>query len=189
MSGKICIVAAWVMAAAGVHAQPRPIDAKASSFTVRVFKAGVFSAFGHDHTITAPVANGTVDAGGRQVELHVTAASLRVVDTKASENDRVQVQKTMEGTEVLDVSRYPEIAFKSISAESKAGGVWTVRGNLTLHGATRPVTVEVKESGGHFTGAALLKQTDFGMKPVKVAGGTVKVKDEVRVEFDIQLAK
>jgi hypothetical protein len=38
-------------------------------------------------------------------------------------------------------------------------------------------------------GNAVVKQSDFGIKPVKVAGGTVKVKDEVRIEFDIQLAK
>jgi len=30
-----------------------------------------------------------------------------------------------------------------------------------------------------------LKQTDFGIKPVTIAGGTVKVKDELTIEFDI----
>jgi polyisoprenoid-binding protein YceI len=67
-------------------------------------------------------------------------------------------------------------------------GHWTVRGELTLHGQTKPVTADVSEKAGHYTGRATVKQTDFGIKPVKVAGGTVKVKDEVRVEFDIQLS-
>jgi hypothetical protein len=47
----------------------------------------------------------------------------------------------------------------------------------------------VAEKAGHYVGSALIKLTEFGIKPVKVAGGTVKVKDEVRIEFDIQLAQ
>jgi polyisoprenoid-binding protein YceI len=64
-----------------------------------------------------------------------------------------------------------------------------VHGTLTLHGQTQPVTVEVKENSGHFAGHALLKLTDFGIKPIRIAGGTVKVKDEIRIEFDIQLTR
>ena len=51
------------------------------------------------------------------------------------------------------------------------------------------VTVTVKDQGGHYVGSARIKQTEFGIKPVKVAGGTVKVKDELHIDFDIQLAK
>jgi polyisoprenoid-binding protein YceI len=64
-----------------------------------------------------------------------------------------------------------------------------VEGKLTLHGETRPVSVEVRESEGRYMGTARLKQSDFGIKPVKVAGGTVRVKDEVKIEFAIQLAR
>jgi len=62
-----------------------------------------------------------------------------------------------------------------------------VTGSLTLHGEKRPVTVTVSQKNGHYTGALSIRQTDFGIKPVKVAGGTVKVKDELRIEFDIAL--
>jgi len=47
----------------------------------------------------------------------------------------------------------------------------------------------VRETGGHFVGTARFKQMEFGIKPVKVAGGSVRVKDEVRIEFDIWLAR
>jgi hypothetical protein len=50
------------------------------------------------------------------------------------------------------------------------------------------VIVEVRKKGEHYIGVAQFKQTDFGIKPVKVAGGAVRVKDQVRIEFDIQLA-
>jgi hypothetical protein len=43
--------------------------------------------------------------------------------------------------------------------------------------------------GEHYRGAATLKQTDFGITPVTVAGGTVKVKDEVKIEFEVVLRK
>jgi polyisoprenoid-binding protein YceI len=169
-------------------AQSRSIDTEKSVMTVRVYKSGVLSAFGHDHEIAAPIAAGTVDAAARHVELRTKAAALRVRDPKGSEKDHAEIQKTMLGPEVLDSERYPEIVFRSTSAESAGEGAWQVRGELTLHGTTKPVVVEVKDNGGHYVGTARLKQSDFGMEPVKIAGGTVKVKDEVRIEFDIQLA-
>jgi polyisoprenoid-binding protein YceI len=64
-----------------------------------------------------------------------------------------------------------------------------VNGSLTLHGQTSEVTVEVKETDGHYLGTSRFKLTDFGIKPVKVAGGAIRVKDEVGIEFDIQSAR
>lgn len=182
-------VAALVLGVMAAGGQPRAIDTKASTMTVRVFKAGVLSAFGHDHNIEAPIASGTVDVAGKQVELHVSAAAMRVRDAKASDKDRAEIQQTMLGPQVLDVARYPEIVFRSTSAERGTQGEWSLRGNLVLHGQIRPVTLAVQEENGHYTGAALLKQSDFGIQPIKVAGGSVKVKDELRIEFDIQLAR
>jgi polyisoprenoid-binding protein YceI len=165
------------------------IDSAKSVMSIHVSKSGVLSAFGHDHDISAPIARGEVDTKARRVELRVHSEALRVRDKDTSEKDRAEIQKNMLGPEVLDAARYPEIAFRSTAAEPAAAGAWTVRGDLTLHGQTRPIAVEVQEKNGHYVGAARVKQSDFGIKPVKVAGGTVRVKDEVRVEFDIQLAR
>jgi polyisoprenoid-binding protein YceI len=60
-----------------------------------------------------------------------------------------------------------------------------VHGDLTVHGQTRPVLVEVTGEAGHYRGSAAVRQTDFGIQPVSAAGGTIKVKNEVRVEFEI----
>jgi hypothetical protein len=38
---------------------------------------------------------------------------------------------------------------------------------------------------GHYHGTAQLKQKDFGITPISLGGGTVKVKNELRVEFDV----
>lgn len=183
MHGRIAVV---IMSAGLAAAQPRPIDTRESVLTIHVYKAGVFSAFGHDHEVRAPISRGTADTAAKSVELHVEAAALRVIDAKVSEKDRAEIQKTMLGPEVLDVERHTEIAFRSTSAESAGANSWHVRGDLTLHGQTRPVTIEVAETSGRFTGHAVLKQSEFGIKPVRVAGGTVKVKDELRIDFDIR---
>ena len=157
--------------------------------TVRVFKSGAFSAFGHNHEIAAPIAAGSVDSAAQRVELRIDARALRVRDPDVSEKDRAEIQKTMLGPDVLDVQRYPEIIFRSNAVESQGSGSWKIRGTLTLRGATRPVIVEATEKAGHYVGASLLMQTDFGIKPIRIAGGTVKVKDQVKIGFDIQLTR
>jgi polyisoprenoid-binding protein YceI len=168
-------------------AQQREIDKARSTMTVRVAKTGMLSALGHDHEISAPIGSGVVDTAVGQVDLHVHAAALRVADPNGSEKDRQEIQKNMVGPEVLDADRYPEISFRSKSAE-KSGAGWTVAGELTLHGQTRPITLQVTERDGHFVGSARLRQSEYGMKPIKVAGGTVRVKDEIRIDFDIRLS-
>jgi polyisoprenoid-binding protein YceI len=130
-----------------------------------------------------------VDSAAHTVALTVNATALRVRDSDASEKDRAEIQKTMLGPEVLDTERYREIAFQSTAVQPAGQGAWSVSGNLTLHGETKPVTLEVREKDGHYVGSASVRQSDFGIKPVKVAGGTVRVKDEVRIEFDVQLTR
>ncbi len=169
--------------------QSRTIDAEHSGLKVRVFKTGFFSAFAHNHEIDAPITQGAVGTSEpASVELSVDARKLRVVDPEVSEKDRSDIQKTMLGPEVLNSEHFPEIVFKSTAVEPNGADHWTVHGELTLHGQTRSVAVDVSYRAGHYTGQATLKQTEFGVKPVSIAGGTVKVKDAVRVEFDIQLA-
>jgi polyisoprenoid-binding protein YceI len=177
---------AWTSAGS---AEQRAIDTAKSVMTVHVYKAGVLGALGHDHEIAAPIASGTVDPTGHHVELHTKAGALQVQDKSGSDKDRKEIQKTMLGPEVLDAEKHPEIVFRSTGVESAGAGSWKVEGNLTLHGQTHAVTVEVREVEGRYVGTCRFKQTDFGIKPVKVGGGTIRVKDEIRVEFDIQLAR
>src|SRR5205823_11277532 len=53
------------------------IDPQKSSITVRVFKAGVFSAFGHEHEISAPMQQGSFTENPGSVELTVDARRMR----------------------------------------------------------------------------------------------------------------
>lgn len=178
-----------VLGAGSIAAAPatREMDLARSTMTVHVSKAGLFSAFGHNHQVRAPIAKGSFDEStdSPAVELQVDARKLEVQDPDASEKDRTEVQKTMLGPEVLDSAKFPEIRFRSMSMDKTGEGKWRVHGDLTLHGETHPVLVEVTGAAGHYRGSAAFKQTQFGIKPVSVAGGSIKVKDEVRVEFEI----
>jgi len=169
-------------------AQDRAVDTAQSILKVRVLKSGFFSAFGHNHEIEAHIAGGQVRLSDNpSVTITVRARDLKVVDPDASPKDLQDIQQTMEGPKVLDVQRFPEISFQSTEVQQKGDQRWTVRGNLTLHGKRSPITFVVESKNDHYLGSCELRQHDFGMTPVTVAGGTVKVKDEVKVEFDIVL--
>jgi polyisoprenoid-binding protein YceI len=185
-SGPAAMLSVCLLMPLVAHSEKRSIDGEHSRVVVRVFKAGVFSVFAHDHEIAAPITRGSVESGEpRAVELEIDARKLRVLDQKAPEEERLKIQKTMNGPEVLDSTRFSEIRFASSAVEKTAG--WTVRGNLTLHGQTHPIVVHVTQKGDRYLGSVSLNQSDFGITPVKIAGGTVRVKDEVKIEFEIAL--
>jgi len=181
----LLVVCAFAWPTQLTRAATADMDAEHSSLTIRVYKTGLFSAFAHDHEINAPIRQGSFDEQKQTVELNVDARTLRVVDPGVSDSERAQIQATMRGPKVLDSEKFADISFHSTTIEPAGEGKWTVNGELTLHGQTHPVKLEVQGEKGHYRGSAVLKQKDFGITPVSIAGGSVKVKDEIRVEFDI----
>lgn len=168
-------------------AQVRPIDTVNSKLTVRVSKAGMFSAFADNHEVAAPISEGFLDEGNRRVRLVIDADRLRVLDPHLSSDKRQQVQERMLGPEVLDVAHFPLISFESTAVEQAGSGRLLVRGILSLHGQTHAVVATVRSDRGSYVGSCTFKQREFGITPVSVAGGTVKVKDELTIEFDVRM--
>ena len=170
------------------QARPSPsstsIDTEHSTMTVHVYRSGLFSFAGDNHEIQAPIASGALNEAERTVELRVDVRQMRVLDPNLSADKRSQVQGKMLSPDVLDPERYPEITFRSTGVDEKNSNL-SVRGNLMLHGQTRPINVSVTRTQSHYRGSATVKQTDFGIKPISIAGGTIKVKDEVGIDFDI----
>lgn len=172
-----------------VAGQSAGVDAARSSLTIKVDKTGFFSAFAHNHIIQAPIASGQIDVNKRTITLSFNAKDMKVLDPGVKESDVAEIDQTMKSAKVLDVQRFPEIRFVSTSVTPQEGGKYQVRGELTLHGVTKPVDVPVTLAKGRYNGSVKLKQTDFGITPVSVAGGTVKVKDVVEITFEIVPAK
>jgi len=180
------LVSVLVCLTTGVaQAATHQINTSQSSLIVSVFRTGLFAFAADDHQINAPIASGEIDDPLTSVSFVVSAAQLTVLDPKSSADRRAQVQAKMLGPEVLDSVRYATIEFKSMSIEGSAASGWSVSGLLTLHGTTRPITVHATESAGHFKGTAYVEQTDFGITPITIVAGTVKVKNQVRIDFDI----
>jgi polyisoprenoid-binding protein YceI len=165
-------------------AQRVPIDRAQSTVAIKVYKSGLFSGFAHDHIIQAPIASGTIDAAAKSVELSFNTSEMKVLDPGSSDSERQTIESTMKSDKVLDVAQFPSIAFSSTAVSGSADHL-QVAGNLRLHGASRSVTVPVAWHDGKYTGAVTLKQTDFGITPVKIAGGAVRVKDEIVIDFTI----
>ncbi len=172
------------------------IDSGLSRFTVRAFAGGMFSALGHSPTFAIRDFTGEARFGRLALEeayirISINAVSLAIQD-EISEKDRKEIERTM-NQEVLDSARFPKIEFESASASaSKAGEdrYWVnMIGNLTLHGKTQsqPVSAQVAlqgdtlRAGGEFA----LSQIKYGIKPISFAGGTLKLKDELKFSFDV----
>lgn len=184
----LVVVLGCLVFSLGGRAQERSIDVSHSTMTVRVFKSGLFSLFAHNHEIQAPLTEGRVNLSAPlSVTLKFDARKLRVLDPDLSEKDRAEVQRTMDGPDVLDSSRFPEILFQSTKVEQQKNDRWIVHGNLTLHGETHPITLPVNRDEGRYRGSTKLSQRAFGITPVSIAGGTIKVKDAVEIAFDIAL--
>jgi polyisoprenoid-binding protein YceI len=166
----------------------QPIDLVHSTMTVYVYKTGLLSGLAHNHEIKAPIAWGEVKSSeDLSVELRVDSSKLRVLDTEFSGDTRAKIQATVLSAEVLDVAHFPEIHFQSTEVEPSGTGHWVIHGNLELHGQTHPISLEVTLKDGSYEATAVLKQSSFGIKPVRVAGGTVKIKDEIKLAFSIAL--
>jgi polyisoprenoid-binding protein YceI len=174
------------LGANNLYAQSQAIDVNNSSLKIRVFKSGVFSAFAHDHEIEAPIEEGKIDSSSSpSVQLRVDSRKIRVLDPEISADSRAGIQHTMDGTTVLDVEHFPEISYRSTAITKTGDAHWEVHGDLNLHGKNQPVVVAVSLEAGHYRGSASFKQSAFGITPIRIAGGTVKVKDEVKIEFDV----
>lgn len=184
---------------ATVGAQSKPhtytIVTSESSFWVYVEKAGLLSGLAHNHEIGVKSFSGRVTvpeagASGGSLELDVNAQSLTVLDKKPSEEDKKKIYNSMH-SEVLESAKYQKINFKSTSVsdlkKTGDGYSFTLNGDLTLHGVTKriavPVSATITPQQLRAIGKYTLRQSDFGIKPYSAAGGTVKVKNEVVVNF------
>ena len=183
----VLAAAAFVVAtSATTLADTRQIDTAQSKLTVYVYKSGLFSGFADDHIVDAPIASGTLSDGSPlSVAVEIRAGELKVRDANLPAAKRDEVQMRMLSAQVLDTQKFQSIAFASTTIEPSGADRWNVSGRLTIHGETRAITFPVTLANGHYRGSTTVKQRDYGIMPISIAGGTVKVKDELKIEFDI----
>ncbi len=173
------------------------VVAEESTITAHAFAEGLFSAFGHDPVLAikdftgeAQFVAGTFE--NASVKVIINASAIQVIND-VKDKDREEIARTMRA-DVLEIDKYPEVSFSSHNiALSRSGeGRYRARiiGDLTLHGVTQKnvwisAEVSVSEENLRVTGEVPIKQTDYKIKLVSVAGGTLKVKNEVKCSFDV----
>jgi len=176
------------------------LDKSASRFTVRAFASGMLSVMGHNPSIAIRDFTGEANLdsaapGKASLRIQIKADSLEVADEIASK-DRREIESTMK-QKVLESSKYPEIVFESTQATADQVGEGryklAITGNLSLHGVTRllPVTAQVTLNGEMLRayGEFSILQSNYGIAPVSVAGGALKLKDELKFTFDMVARK
>jgi len=195
---RIPLLLIALFAANGATAQKGPcVVADRGYFRIQVGTGGLFGAFAHDHRIEAQKVEGCAvldakDPTHSSIRLTFPSASVRVMDPNESEKDRATVQHNME-TDVLRISEFPRIVFESTSIEvAGTANQLKIHGNLTIRGKTQPVVIPVtfkRLADGTYqaNGKYNFKQSSFGIKPIQLAGGTIKVKDELESEFELFL--
>ena len=160
------------------------------TLAVRTSRTGTVAKAGHDLLIHVTRWRGALTVGDEpSVTLDADATSLKVREGTGGmmaldDGDLANIEQTIDD----DVLGRQDIAFRSTRVEETAGGL-SVTGDLTLRGSTRPIAFDLELAGGRVRGAAVVKQTEWGMKPYTALFGALKVADEVRVEIDAALGQ
>jgi polyisoprenoid-binding protein YceI len=131
----------------------------------------------------------------------ITASSLLITAKTASMEETSSVftdaQKQIINKELREIvllpDQYPDIVFKSTNVSGKGAGAnqydLQINGDLTLHGSTRQITIPTKvtitgndlRAQGEFS----VNRSDFKVKATSAFHGLVRVRDELKFEFDI----
>jgi polyisoprenoid-binding protein YceI len=164
------------------------------SLLVKTYREGMAAKAGHDLVFEVARWEATVEiadrAEGSAVELTADPRSLEIREAlhglkPLTAGDRAEIGRIIDEK----VLRGRPIAFRSTAVRAAgAGGALDVEGELTLAGATRPVTMRLAMAADdRLTGTATLRQSDWGIKPYRGLMGALKVRDEVEVEIHTAL--
>jgi polyisoprenoid-binding protein YceI len=171
-------------------------DPKASQFTAHAFASGLAAVVAHNPKFAIREFSGEATFAVETLEratvkMKLKSNSLYLLD-EVSEHDRTEIQRvTFE--EVLDTRAFPDILFESsqVRANKISDNLYAtaIQGNLTLRGVTRPhsfpAQVVVGDDSLRGYGDFTIRQTEYGIETASIAGGTLKMKDEVKIAFFI----
>src|SRR5688572_10842589 len=125
------------------------------------------------------------------------------IDPRSIEADNAPsgFMQTLAGKDWLDADRFPEMSFRSKSVEVTGANTFRLRGELTLHGVTRPIVLEARYNGGYashpyepnarvgFSAQGTFKRSEFGVSyGIPAPGTTMGVGDEVAVTLESEFS-
>jgi len=120
------------------------------------------------------------------------AISLKA-DLNTIHTDNDKRDEHLKTADFFDTAKFPELSFQSTSFTKKSPGTYTITGNLTLHGITKPVTLDaVSKSGTNsmnnkpvtgFKVTGVIKRSDFD---ISAKSPTAIISDEVSIEANLE---
>jgi polyisoprenoid-binding protein YceI len=166
----------------------------AGRVVIKTGRAGLAAKAGHDLTIEVTRWSAQVEVpaegdGGQSaatVSAELDLGSLEVREGTGgamplTDRDRREIKKQISG-----ILRGGTASFASTRVIPSGA----IEGTVTLNGKTQPARLQLTDSGsGRYRGSATLAQTGFGIKPYTGFFGALKLKDEVVVEFEVDLSK
>ena len=163
---------------------------------MQAMAGGILSSLGHNPTIVFRDLSGDLQVDSADLKTSVVRITIKVDSLVALNDVRDEDRREIERRgreEVLEASKYSEITYdcSTVSASKTADGQYWVAlsGQLTLHGIThdQPVSARVTFTDDLLRayGECSLKQTAYGIKLVSAVGGTIKVKDDVKITFEV----
>jgi polyisoprenoid-binding protein YceI len=130
--------------------------------------------------------------GDSHVDVEIDAAS---IDTKEPQRDA-----HLRSPDFFDTDKYPTLVFKSTRFESAGEGLYKLTGDLTMHGVTKPVTLDVEFAGrathprlgerAGFSARGTLNRKDWGLTFNQILdSGGVALSDKIELHLEIEASK
>ena len=176
------------------------MDVSASRFTVQAYATGLLSVLGHNPTIGMRDFDGTIECEpatyeNARIRVAVRTGTLEVLDEIKSD-DRKKLEDVMYGP-ILEVSRFPDAVFVSTEVAVQKLGEDLLRvhvaGDLTFHGVTQRQSFDARATvlGTmlRISGGFPLRQSEYGIQPFSFAGGALRLKDEIKFNFELVARK
>jgi hypothetical protein len=207
---RVCLACVTLWSASVLAEEPviYAVDAASSDIHWRVYKAGAFARFGHNHVVSVRELSGQVtrqtDSGAGTFELAIPVAGLVIDDpdlrslygeefsSKPTEEDIAGTRANMLGERVLDAENHPTLRVHG-RLESGALEAAMLAVTVELLGRTIPVSVPcsivVEKDALGASGQFRLTHAELGMEPFNVMMGALAVGQELDFSFNVRATR
>ena len=131
---------------------------------------------------------------GDEPDVSSVTASIDLASVDTNNDDR---DNHLRSPDFLDVERFPQLQYRSTAVRAARAGTFLVDGELSLHGITRPVSLEVEVNGfgpdpfggyrAGFSATTEIRRSDFGVDiNMPMDGGGVVVGDVIKINLEIE---
>jgi polyisoprenoid-binding protein YceI len=188
MVKRLCVVLAGALLctiSAFAQVETYKIDPAHSAAQFSVRHMGISTVRGAFSKVTGTVQYDAADPTKTSIDATIDA---NTIDTRVDMRD-----KDLRSASYFDVEKYPTITFKSKKVESQGKGKLKITGDLTIHGTTKEVVLDVEGPNGPMkdprgnTHMGASATTQISRKEFGVSGGAGMVGDDVSITLDIEM--